>query len=83
MQRQLRCACCPSRRGALIAGAVFGLLHNSGGRNWAFAAWASAVGALYGAAYLGTQDVWVPMGAHSLANLAAGALWLRARPAQE
>ena len=70
------CAC---RRGALFAGVGFGLLHNSGGRNWAFAGWASAVGVLYGAAFVATQDIFVPMGAHSLANMASGALWLQAQ----
>ena len=70
---------CNCRRGALIAGVGFGLLHNSGGRNWAFAGWASLVGIAYGAAFLATQDILVPMGAHSLANWASGALWLRAQ----
>ena len=39
----------------LVAGGAFGLLHNNGGRNWAFAAWASAVGVVYGAAFLYTE----------------------------
>ncbi len=43
------------RRGVIIAGGAFGLLHNNGGRNWAFAAWASAVGVVYGAAFLCTE----------------------------
>jgi membrane protease YdiL (CAAX protease family) len=60
----------------LIAGGVFGALHISGGRNVAFAAWASAVGLVYGWAFLATQDMFVPMAAHSLANLASGAVWL-------
>lgn len=38
-----------------MAGVAFGVLHNSGGRNWAFAAWASAVGVVYGAAFLATE----------------------------
>ncbi len=53
------------------------MLHNSGGRNWAFAGWAALVGALYGAAFLATRDLYVPMVAHSFANLAAAALWKR------
>lgn len=65
------------RQGAVIAAAVFGVLHNTGGRNWAFAAWASAVGLLYGAAFLGTQDLLVPAGAHCIANYASATLWLR------
>lgn len=65
------------RRGVLIAGAVFGALHNSGGRNWAFAAWATVVGAAYGAAFLATGDVAVPMGAHVLSNVAGGILYQR------
>ena len=72
-------SCVCGRRGALLAGVGFGLLHNSGGRNWAFAGWASAVGVLYGAAFVATQDILVPMGAHSLANMASGALWLQAQ----
>ncbi len=63
------------RRGVVISGIAFGLLHNSGGRNLAFAVWASLVGVLYGAAFLYTQDIIVPMVSHSLANAAAGILW--------
>jgi membrane protease YdiL (CAAX protease family) len=59
----------------VISGVGFGLLHNSGGRNLAFAAWASLVGILYGGAFLYTQDIFVPMVSHSLANAAAGILW--------
>ncbi|KAK9866112.1 hypothetical protein WJX84_002263 [Apatococcus fuscideae] len=36
----------PDWRGVAAAGLAFGVLHNSGGRNWSFAAWASAVGVL-------------------------------------
>ena len=43
------------RRGVLLAGVAFGLLHNNGGRNWAFAAWASLVGIAYGATFLYTE----------------------------
>jgi membrane protease YdiL (CAAX protease family) len=66
----------PDARGVLAAGALFGLLHVSGGRNFAYAAWASAVGWLYGAAFLATGNVWVPAGAHAAANFASAALWL-------
>ena len=59
----------------IISGVVFGLLHNSGGRNLAFAWWASLVGILYGGAFLYTQDIFVPMMSHSLANAAAIILW--------
>ncbi len=59
----------------MIAGATFGVLHNSGGRNWAFAGWATAVGALYGAAFLATGNIAVPMGAHVLSNVAGGLLY--------
>ena len=74
-----RAECCWCRRGVLLAGAAFGALHNSGGRNWAFAAWAAAVGSVYGAVYLLTADIAVPAGAHSLANLAGAVLWLQFR----
>jgi len=65
----------PDARGVLLSGAVFGVLHISGGRNAAFAVWATAVGWLYGAAFLVSGDVWVPAGAHALANFASAALW--------
>ena len=63
------------RRGVCIAGATFGVLHTNGGRNVEFAAWASAVGILYGAAFLSTQDLLVPMAAHALGNLASALIW--------
>lgn len=75
-QQQVSYVAC--RRGAVLSAAVFGALHNSGGRNWTFAAWAGAVGLLYGAAFIGTQDLLVPMGAHCLANYASAAIWLKA-----
>jgi membrane protease YdiL (CAAX protease family) len=72
-------AACPDWRGALLAGAVFGLLHNSGGRNASFAAWAGGVGVLYGGAYLYTQNLWVPIAMHVLNNGASAAAWLAGR----
>lgn len=63
----------------MISGVAFGVLHNSGGRNWAFAGWAAVVGSLYGAAYLATGDIAVPVGAHVLANLSGAVLWLQFR----
>ncbi|KAL0048712.1 hypothetical protein WJX82_009409 [Trebouxia sp. C0006] len=66
-------------RGAVISAIIFGVLHNNGGRNWAFAAWASAVGLLYGTAFLSTQDLLVPAGTHCIANYASATLWLRKR----
>lgn len=68
----------PDARGVLLSGAVFGVLHVSGGRNAAFAAWASAVGCLYGAAFLATGNVWVPAGAHAIANFGSAAAWISA-----
>lgn len=61
----------------LIAGLGFGVLHRSGGRNWSFAGWASVVGIIYGCAFILTQDIYVPMGAHSLANLLSALYWLQ------
>lgn len=66
----------PDWRGVLIAGAAFGLLHNTGGRNWAFSLWASSVGTVYGFAFLLTHNMYVPMFAHSLTNLSSAYLWL-------
>ncbi len=70
------------RRGVVIAGVGFGILHNSGGRNWSFAGWASVVGIVYGFAFIQTHDILVPMAAHSLANLASASLWLNCRGRQ-
>lgn len=61
----------------MLAALVFGALHKPGGRNWAFAAWASAVGLLYGGCFLQTQDLLVPITAHAAANYASAAIWLQ------
>lgn len=68
-------AVAPDWRGALVAGLVFGALHSSGGRNAAFAAFASVLGCLYGGLMLATGSLWVPAIAHSAANVASAALW--------
>jgi membrane protease YdiL (CAAX protease family) len=65
----------PDYRGVLLSGLLFGVLHVSGGRNIAFAVWATAVGWLYGAVFLATSNIWVAAGAHSLANFASAAIW--------
>ncbi|GIL94132.1 hypothetical protein Vretimale_300 [Volvox reticuliferus] len=65
----------PDWRGALLSAALFGVLHNSGGRNPAFAVWAAAVGALYGGAFLITGNIWVPAVAHASANAASAFIW--------
>mmetsp|Transcript_10450 Transcript_10450/g.18245 ORF Transcript_10450/g.18245 Transcript_10450/m.18245 type:complete len:406 (+) Transcript_10450:56-1273(+) len=67
-------------RGVLISGVIFGALHNSGGRNPAFAAWAGAVGCLYGGAFLVTKNIWVPAAAHVLANFISAAAWKNRNP---
>lgn len=59
----------------LLAGLIFGVLHKGGGRNVAFVIWASAVGCLYGIVYLITQDIYVPILAHSTANLYSAFYW--------
>lgn len=65
-------ACRPA---VILSGLVFGILHKGGGRNLAFAAWATAVGWAYGAAYVYTSDLLVPAVAHSMANIASATLW--------
>lgn len=66
-------------RGVVIAGVTFGSLHFTGGRNWAFAAFASGVGAVYGAAFLATGNLVVPITAHILSNVIAAALYKQFR----
>ena len=74
-----RCALLPAIGGdaaaVAISGAVFGALHVTGGRNAAYAAWATVVGCLYGTLAVATHDGTAPMLAHTLANIAAAALW--------
>lgn len=65
----------PDWRGVLVSGMVFGALHKGGGRNIAFAFWASFVGCLFGSVFLLTQDIYVPMIAHSSANLFSAIYW--------
>lgn len=62
-----------------MAGGVFGLLHNNGGRNPAFSAWAAAVGVAYGAVFVLTGNVLVPCVSHALSNLASAWWWRTAR----
>jgi membrane protease YdiL (CAAX protease family) len=66
--------------GVVGAGVVFGALHAGGGRNAAFAAWASVVGCAYGACAVATGNVAVAMAAHAMANYASAALWLQENP---
>lgn len=68
-------AVAPDWRGAAVAGLVFGALHSGGGRNAAFAAFASLLGCLYGGLLLATGSLWVPAIAHSAANVTSAALW--------
>jgi len=65
----------PDWRGVVASGLVFGLLHNSGGRNLAFAGWASAVGMVYGGLFVFTQNIWVPVSAHAMSNFCSAAVW--------
>lgn len=67
-------------RGVAIAGAVFGALHLTGGRNATFAAWAAVVGCAYGAALLATGDGNVPIVAHAIANAASAWMWIKDHP---
>lgn len=69
----------PDWRGALISGIVFGALHVNGGRNAAFAVWASAVGTAYGALYLYTGSLAPCVAAHAVANVASAGFWVYGR----
>ena len=69
----------PDWRGVVIAGVVFGVYHKGAGSNNAFVVWASFVGCIYGFAFLLTQDVYVPIVAHSSANLFSALNWLSAQ----
>jgi membrane protease YdiL (CAAX protease family) len=67
--------------GVLVAGSVFGALHIPGNRNVAFGLWAAAVGCAYGTLAVATHDLWAPMTAHVVSNLASAALWQSNQPA--
>lgn len=60
---------------ALAIGVVFGGLHLTGGRKYAFAIWATFVGFIYGLSTIVSSSIVVPMAAHSVNNLVAGILW--------
>lgn len=62
-----------ARRGAAITAIVFGLLHLlDRRRTLVSAAWATGVGAAYGALYLNTGNVADAALAHALSNVASG-----------
>jgi hypothetical protein len=65
-------------RGVLVAAAVFGVLHNNGGRNAAFAAFAGAAGAAYGVAALASGSIMSAAVAHAAANLIEAITWKQA-----
>lgn len=67
----------PDWRGVVISGLVFGILHVNGGRNSAFAAWASCVGCAYGFLFIYTGSAAVAVGAHAIANLLSATVWLQ------
>ena len=67
----------PDWRGVVISGLVFGILHINGGRNSAFAAWASCVGCVYGFLYIYSGSAAVAVGAHAMSNIFSATLWLQ------
>lgn len=69
-------AIAPDWRGVAVAGAVFGAMHVTGGRNAAFAVWAGTVGCAYGVGFLVTGNLLVPIIAHALANAISAGVWI-------
>jgi len=70
----------PDWRGAFISGIVFGILHLNGGRNAAFALWASIIGCLYGSLYLHSEgSLIVPILAHAAANISSAQVWINSK----
>lgn len=63
----------------VVSGVVFGVLHATGGRNYASAAFATSVGILYGTVYLQTGSLSAAMLAHCVGNASSAAAWLHAR----
>ena len=66
----------PDWRGCVIAAAVFGALHVSGGRKPVFAVWATGVGLGYGVLALAASPASACV-AHAASNFAAGIAWQR------
>lgn len=55
--------------GIWIQALLFGVLHQMPGRSrWAWVAWASIVGLLFGAVFAATGSLWGPLCAHALIN---------------
>jgi len=69
--------------GVGVAAGVFGILHVSGGRGLPFAAWATLVGAAYGALVLYTKDGSAPVVAHGVANLISAGIYRYEHPPGE
>ncbi|KAJ1704243.1 hypothetical protein LUZ63_004022 [Rhynchospora breviuscula] len=62
-------------KSALASGAIFGILHLSGGRKYSYTIWATIVGFAYGLATVASSSLVVPMVSHSLNNLIGGLFW--------
>ncbi|KAJ4809959.1 CAAX amino terminal protease family protein [Rhynchospora pubera] len=62
-------------KSALASGAIFGILHLSGGRKYSYTIWATIVGFAYGLATVGSSSLVVPMVSHSLNNIIGGLFW--------
>ena len=73
----------PDWKGVAVAGFVFGVLHVNGGRSAAFGVWAGGVGCVYGASFLATGNLFVPMVAHAAGNIASAAIWLSSKNGNE
>ncbi|KAJ3708746.1 hypothetical protein LUZ61_012451 [Rhynchospora tenuis] len=62
-------------KSALASGAIFGILHLSGGRKYSYTIWATIVGFSYGLSTVASSSLVVPMVSHSLNNLIGGLFW--------
>jgi len=63
--------------GVLISSLCFGVLHFFSPRHWGYVVWASVVGAILAVSAIQTQNLLVPVVAHTLTNCLSSYLWKR------
>jgi uncharacterized protein len=61
--------------GVIVSSICFGVLHFSGNQHWSYVIWATAIGGLLGYSAMTTQNLLIPIVAHTTTNLVSAYLW--------
>jgi uncharacterized protein len=62
-------------QGVLFSSLLFGLLHMTHPRQWAYVVWATVIGGLLGISAIWSENLLVPIVAHILTNTLSGVIW--------